>query len=196
MPKCSTKFDVLDLQKPIEENNQLDESAVFIANELSEVRNIINKNKSRVTSGIKDENEYSLKQDLLEKRSEKITDTLRSLTEQQIYRYKFRRVMQIIISVFFMVLVVALTIALIVCINYVLKSNELDYIKEVSVLVGSCITYLTSVITIVAVIVKYTFPENEDKLMTDLISKVIEEEQLLLNDEMLNDPADMNEKKK
>lgn len=184
MSKRSNKVDGSNLQKLSESKYQSDEATVIPVKELSEVKGIINKNKDKSTSGLKDEKEYSLKRELFTKRSEKITDTLKSLTDQQIYRYTFRRVMQIIISAFFMSLVVALTIALIICIRYVLKSDNLDYIKEVSVLVGSSITYLTSVITIVAVIVKYTFPENEDKLLTDLISKVIDEEQLLLNDEM------------
>lgn len=175
--------------------NQADESQIGLIKELSEVKDIIKKNKSKSASGIKDENEYLSRQKLLEQRSEKVTAALKSLTDQQIYRYQFRSVMQIIISAFFMALVVALTIALIICIDFVVKSDNLDYIKAISVLVGSSITYLTSVITIVTVIVKYSFPENEDKLLTDLISKVIEEEPHLLDEELPNDLTDKSKNK-
>lgn len=149
--------------------------------DIKEVKIILNGSKD--SSVIKDEDEYLTRRELLEKRAENITDTLESLTTQQIERYKFRRIMQIVISVFFMLLVLGLTVALIVCIAYVLKNKDIDYLNAIIVLVGSGVTYLASVITIVAVIVRYTFPENEDKLLTELISKVIEEEQTFFKDE-------------
>lgn len=148
-----------------------------------EVRTLLEENSLK-TSKVTNESDYLQRRKELGLRTTNITNTLQQLTKQQVSSYRFRHIMQIIIVIFFMAIVATLTVAIIICINYILKNEDISITNEIVVLVGSCVTYLTSVISIVTIIVKYLFPENEDKLLAEIVPKILEEEKILFQSDI------------
>lgn len=116
----------------------------------------------------------SLLQDETQLRAHYVTETLQTLSKQQQERYKFKRIMQVIIVAFFMAIVAALTVF--IGIAGVRAVNMRLNTELIIAFISGCVTYLGSVISIIAIIVKYIFPNDEDKLLNDLMVKVIEKE--------------------
>ena len=102
-----------------------------------------------------------------------ITDILNNYTNQQKDRFNYKSRTQKFIFWFLMALVAALTAALIAWISYLFKYHQSFDIPDIIGLVTSCITYLSSLLTIFLVIVKYVFPEDEEKNFNELVSNII-----------------------
>ncbi len=51
-------------------------------------------------------------------------------------------------------------------------STDLDTTESLVGLISVCVTFLTSVIGVLKIIVKYCFPENDEKYITEIVKAV------------------------
>lgn len=105
------------------------------------------------------------------KRARHVTELLQNYKNQQIERNTYKEKAKPKIMRFLMGLIVILTLALgamVVC--YFIFDTNGDMLGG---LITSCVTYLGSLLTILLVIVKYIFPENEESNFNDLVKSII-----------------------
>lgn len=117
-----------------------------------------------------------------EKRTEEITNLFVNYRGQQEQRYKYKheikpkliRRLSILIGV--LIVLLAVFSVLIVCLN------EINGAVVVA-LVSGFITCLSAVLSILLIIVKYIFPEDEDKNFNDLVKSIITNDTMRIKDE-------------
>lgn len=113
-------------------------------------------------------------EDYMSERSGSVNSLIKELDEQQKRRFNFKSKYQKIIVIFFLTIVTLLTVGIILMVIVSIK-NEMSQ-QYLVALISSCVTYLTSVISILRIIVKYIFPCDEDKLLLEIYTKIIEKE--------------------
>lgn len=102
-----------------------------------------------------------------------ITGILGNYKDQQNSRYLFKTKTQKILFWFLIGLIGVLTAALIIFVIFLFKFNSKMNVEVIVGLVSGCITYLGSLLTIFLVVVKYVFPEDEEKNFNELVSNII-----------------------
>lgn len=112
-----------------------------------------------------------------------ITSILENYKDQQSKRNKNKYSKQKTIFWVLMVLVCGLTIALALWIGFLFCFHQTIATPEIIGLITSCITYLSSLLIIFFVIVKYVFPEDEEKDFNELVAIIIKNHTDRLNKE-------------
>lgn len=109
------------------------------------------------------------------KRAEHVTEILSQYETQQKERYEYKRDKKKVIFNILMVLLVVLTITLLVAVilYFALKMNSNQALAG---LISGCVTYISSLFAIFMIIVKYIFPEDEEKNFNDLIATIIKDD--------------------
>ena len=107
-------------------------------------------------------------------RTKLVTEVLDNYKTQQASRNTAKGKKQNAIFIFLMVLVGVLTLSLVGAICCILFFKENVDAKSLAGIISSCVTYLTAILTIFIVIVKYIFPSDEEKNFNDLVMMIIE----------------------
>lgn len=72
-----------------------------------------------------------------------------------------------------MAIMIALTVAIIVCICKVLSSENISTANILAYLIPSCVTYLTSILGIINIIAKHLFPTDEMEHINDMVKAIM-----------------------
>ena len=109
------------------------------------------------------------------KRAETVTDILEQYKDQQKERYEYKRDNKKVVFVLLMIMLSVLTAAIIVSIIlfFALKLNSYQALTG---LIFGCVTYVSSIFAIFMIIVKYIFPEDEEKNFNSLIATIIKDD--------------------
>lgn len=143
---------------------------------INEVLNIFSKALRREVVDDKDfdNDNYRLFRENV-KRAEHVTEILSQYETQQKERYAYKRDKKKVIFNILMVMLVVLTITLLISVilYFALKMNSNQALAG---LISGCVTYISSLFAIFMIIVKYIFPEDEEKNFNDLIATIIQDD--------------------
>lgn len=128
------------------------------------------------------------------KRAERVTQLLENYTIQQVERNTYKQESKPKIVSVLIVLVFILTLGIIVSIilGIILGVDAL----ALGALVSGCVTYLSSIIALFLIIVKYIFPENEEANFNDLVKSIISNDTERMKSENENGLEVIRKKKK
>lgn len=151
-------------------------------NQLKDVTDILRRSiKSRV------ENDDDFYDKVLRKsqsdRASIITDILRNYKDQQKERFNFKKDKQKKLLYVLLGIIGCLTITIIVLSIYFFRTTLVTHTKGIVAFISSIVTYLTVLISVLLIIVKYVFPEDEEKNFNDLVSKIIENDTVRIRDD-------------
>lgn len=80
---------------------------------------------------------------------------------------------------FLLISIFTLTLSIIGLFIVLLKYNLIN--DSIAIIISACVTYLGSLLSILQIITKYLFPNNEDKNVLDLLKTIIEKDNNLDN---------------
>ena len=103
---------------------------------------------------------------------------------------RFKRIMRIIIPSFAFFLIISLTVCLGIFICNLENLGITGDGSMIASIVGSLVTYATSVIMIFKIIIEYIFNKEEDKERTTLISKILQFDEKSKDDKAPSSPTD------
>lgn len=151
-------------------------------NQLKDVTDILRRSiKSRV------ENDDDFYDKVLRKsqsdRASIITDILRNYKDQQKERFNFKKDKQKKLLYVLLGIIGCLTVTIIVLSIYFFRTTLVTHTKGIVAFISSIVTYLTVLISVLLIIVKYVFPEDEEKNFNDLVSKIIENDTVRIRDD-------------
>lgn len=150
----------------MEEENQYDAVKSFID---SSKNTDINKDKD-----FADEEKYRHDMRFQQiRRAEIVSDIFENYKIQQCKRYEYKRDTKPIIFWFLIGIIIALTASFIVWIGLLFGLYGCATNQALVGLIASCITYLSSLISLFLIIIKYVFPTDEEKNFNDLVSAII-----------------------
>lgn len=115
-------------------------------------------------------------------RTEEITRIFQNYRTQQAERYNYKERKKPIIFWFLFSLVIAIVALLFTWSIVFICLHEIDTACVVA-LVSSFITCLGSILSILIIIVKYVFPEDEDKNFNALVTSIIENDTKRIKDD-------------
>lgn len=132
-----------------------------------------------------------------EKRTEEITKLFVNYREQQEKRYKYKDEMKPQLVRFLFSLIFAIGVIFVLFLLVALLTQEIDG-ADIVMIVASFVTCLGSILSIVLIIVKYIFPEEEDKDFNDLIKAIITNDTVRIKDDNVYqiDKSKASEKKR
>ncbi len=104
-------------------------------------------------------------QDLLDT---KATDLFSDIVDSYVGKIKTNTVLKIVLFSISLAVLVAFVVAFIVCLFVVIGSNA-DVGEVLAILIPAGVTVVTSIVSIIIIIAKYLFPQDEDKNFTDLV---------------------------
>lgn len=117
-----------------------------------------------------------------ELRAEEITKIFQNYRTQQKERYDYKKEMKPTIFWFLFSLVIAIVGLLFAWSIVFICLHEIDAASVVA-LVSSFITCLGSILSILIIIVRYVFPEDEDKNFNALVTSIIENDTKRIKDD-------------
>lgn len=128
------------------------------------------------------------------KRAEQVTKLLENYTEQQAKRNAYKQESKPKIVSVLIVLVFILTLGIIasIILGIILGVDAL----ALGALISGCVTYLSSIIALFLIIVKYLFPENEEANFNDLVKSIISNDTERMKSENENGLEVIRKKKK
>lgn len=115
-------------------------------------------------------------------RAKKITNIFSNYVQQQKDRYNYKERVKRKMVRGLMALVVVIFIAVLVLSRVFILRAEIDTTGVVA-LVGAWITGLGSIVSILLIVVRYLFPEDEDKNFNDLVTSIIENDTKRIKDD-------------
>lgn len=68
----------------------------------------------------------------------------------------------------------ALSIGIIACILAVIIKDDLKLGEIIAIIIPSCVTYVSSIISILTIIAKHLFPLDEEQYVNDIVKTIIE----------------------
>ncbi len=107
------------------------------------------------------------------KRTQTITEILSNYTSQQKERYIYKKDNKPVIFWILTSIMLLLTLGIIAWVVLALVLVELNT-QAVIAIIGSLVTYLGSLISILIVIVNYLFPADEEKNFNNLVSTIVQ----------------------
>lgn len=117
-----------------------------------------------------------------ELRAEEITTIFTNYRIQQDERYKYKKKMKPVIFWFLFALITVIVLSLFGWSIVFICLHEIDAASVVA-LVSSFVTCLGSILSILIIIVKYIFPEDEDKNFNALVTSIIENDTKRIKDD-------------
>ena len=129
--------------------------------------------------------EYAYRQKMhkqQELRAEQVTQIFCNYREQQQQRYNYKKKMKPKIFWFLIFLVVGIFGLLLLLSVGIIRRYEIDTTSVVA-LVSSFVTCLGSILSILIIIVRYVFPEDEDKNFNALVTSIIENDTKRIKDD-------------
>lgn len=115
-------------------------------------------------------------------RAEEITTIFTNYRKQQEARYEYKTGKKPVILWTLLGLVAVIIIATIVLTAFLVRCRDIDA-SVAAVLISGFVTSLGSVLSILTIVVKYVFPEDEDKNFNALVTSIIENDtQRIKND--------------
>lgn len=116
-----------------------------------------------------------------ERRAGIVTDILENYKVQQKQRYEYKTQKKPCLVSFLLILISLLTV-LIGFICYKTFTGEINT-EIVVALVASLVSYLGAVFTILTIVVKHLFPNDEDKNFNELVSSIVENDTIRIKNE-------------
>ncbi len=110
--------------------------------------------------------------DQQKKRATIVTDILENYKTQQKERYEYKKKKKPCIVTFLLILIGILTAS--VCVLSFIGFNKEVNTNIVIALVSTYVTYLSAILSILVIVVRYIFPDDEDKNFNELVSSIIE----------------------
>ncbi len=148
-----------------------------------------NSDKEKQTAELQDhadlENEYNYRQKMRveqEKRTEEITKIFVNYRGQQEQRYRYKHEMKPKLVSFLLNIIIAIIAVLAIFSILLICIHELEG-PSVVALVSGFVTCLGTVVSIFVIIIKYVFPEDEDKNFNDLVKSIITNDTVRIKDE-------------
>ncbi|MBQ8684968.1 MAG: hypothetical protein IJ514_02205 [Clostridia bacterium] len=181
--------------KPAEENTATDNSKnqnkeeIHSQNRKKVLGLIEDSDKEKQTADLQDQAdfaaEYHYRQTMRaeqEKRTEEITKIFVNYRGQQEQRYEYKHNIKPKIIGFLFRLIIALVVLLAAFSIILICVQEIEGPSVVALVTGF-VTCLGSVLSILVIIVKYIFPEDEDKNFNDLVTSIITNDTVRIKDE-------------
>ena len=141
--------------------------------------------KTKIETQAEYDAEYAYRQKMhkqQELRAEQVTQIFYNYREQQQQRYNYKKKMKPRIFWFLFSLVIAIVALLFAWSIVFICLHEIDAASVVA-LVSSFITCLGSILSILIIIVRYVFPEDEDKNFNALVTSIIENDTKRIKDD-------------
>lgn len=113
------------------------------------------------------------------KRNEIITALFKTYNDNTERRMKTNRRCKKITFWFLLISIFILTFAIVGLFIVLLKYNLIN--DSIAIVISACVTYLGSLLSILQIITKYLFPNNEDKNVLELLKTIIEKDNNLDN---------------
>ena len=110
-----------------------------------------------------------------------VTEILKNYNNQQKDRNDYKKVMRHVLFWLLMAVILGLTICIIVFVSKIVI-NEITT-EAIIGIVSAGVTYLGSLLTILIVIVKYIFPEDEDKNFHNLLTTIVDNDTERIKDD-------------
>ena len=131
---------------------------------------------------------YSIKTDndldinsFVEERETNISEYIESFVRYHKGRLSFKNKFQYIITIFLLTLILGFGATLIISIIFVIKGIIIDSTQIATILSCSGASFIASVFSLLQIIVKYLFPQSDDKVGTDLLQTTLSSDLELLN---------------
>lgn len=134
-------------------------------------------------SDLKSELAYRQKmRDEQEKRTEEITQLFVNYRKQQSERYDYKCKTKPQFVHFLFGLIIAIGLVFVIFLLAVLGTQDLNG-ADIAMIITGFVTCLGSILSILLIIVKYLFPEDEDKDFNDLIKSIITNDTVRIKDD-------------
>lgn len=148
---------------------------------INEAKNIFSNSKQ---NEINSDKQFGELLDISILRANHITQILENYKKQQNERDGFKKSCQKTVFIFLLVIIAVLTATVCVGIILFFALRLYDYAQALVGLISSCVTYLGSILAIFLIIVKYIFPENEEKYFNELVTYIIQDDTTRLKDQL------------
>lgn len=112
-------------------------------------------------------------------RNKIITALFKTYNDNTERRMKTNRRCKKVTFWFLLISIFALTLAIVGLFIVLLKYNLIN--DSIAIIISACVTYLGSLLSILQIITKYLFPNNEDKNVLELLKTIIEKDNNLEN---------------
>lgn len=173
--KPKSKSNTATTVKSTSPNNKIAQTKSYIGRTLKE-------NSSKVVGN---ENSYNdlytyhaaMRAEQLE-RAQTVTVILQNYNSQQVDRNDYKKKMRPVMFWLLMVVILALTVGIVIFVAI----NKITTEAIVGI-VSACVTYLGSLLTILIVIIKYIFPEDEDKNFNSLVTTIVDNDTERIKDD-------------
>lgn len=142
---------------------------------LSNLYRQINRNYS-----IKTDNELDINS-FVGERETNISEYIESFVNYHKGRLSFKNKFQYIITIFLLILILGFGATLIASIVLVINGTIVDATQIATILSCSGASFIASVFSLLQIIVKYLFPQSDDKVGTDLLKTTLSSDLELLN---------------
>lgn len=155
-------------------------------NDPSFIRRILESEKSKIIDSDKDlEDAYhNAVRDAHTQRSEIITNILGNYDQEQEKRFEYKRNKKAIIFWVFMSLMIILALQFVVCSVLIFVVHKTISNQDIIAVISNGVTFLTAVISIFLIIVKYIFPTDEEKYFNELVKAIVESDTIQIKNEI------------
>lgn len=103
----------------------------------------------------------------------KAADLFSNIVDSYVKKIKTNKILKIVLFSFSLVVLLAFAVAFIVCLFIVVRSKT-EIGESLAILIPVGTTAVTSVVSIIVIIAKYLFPQDEDNNFTNLIKVLYE----------------------
>lgn len=140
--------------------------------EINRVNSIFDRNRSD-TELVKSQNDLNENENI-NLRSRTITQILVNYQNQQASRYEYKEAAKKVIVPLFCAIAGLFVVLMIVAIALSIKYLHGSSVEFLTVIISSLVTGFSAVISVILIIIKYIFPNDEEKYFNDLISIIVE----------------------
>ncbi len=129
---------------------------------------------------IKSDNELDINR-FVEDRENSISDYISASVSHHKSRLRFKGFAQYFITFFLVGLIAIFGVAIICAIFLIVKGKITDETQIITILSCTAASFIASVFSLLQIIVKYLFPQTDDKIATDLMKTTLSSDLKLLN---------------
>lgn len=117
--------------------------------------------------------ERVVQEDFARQRDDTTAQIYKAYNQSFIDHNKFKNRYKRILFWSCMAIMIALTVAIIVCISKVFSSENISTANILAYLIPSCVTYLTSILGIINIIARHLFPTDEMEHINDMVKAIM-----------------------
>ena len=154
--------------------------------EVKKVWNLFEK-MEKVSVPIQKQDDWEEERKNLNERSKIIKDILRHYAEQQEERYKFKKNWKIFFIIFFLVLATAIIAGAFFLAIVAIKYFSDKQTELITCLITSGVSCFGSIVSILLIIIKYVFPNDEETNFNNLVANIVQNDTERLKDISNND---------